>query len=103
MLNKNFIIICLSSTIAAFPPMAVVLLGGIITSKIMMMDSLATVPMTLMVIGIAITAPFASRFMSILGRQKGFLFSSLLSSLALILCSFAIYFENFYILHLEIF
>ena len=97
MLNKNFIIICLSSTIAAFPPMAVVLLGGIITSKIMMMDSLATVPMTLMVIGIAITAPFASRFMSILGRQKGFLFSSLLSSLALILCSFAIYFENFYI------
>ena len=97
MLNKNFIIICLSSTIAAFPPMAVVLLGGIITSKIMMIDSLATVPMTLMVIGIAITAPFASRFMSILGRKKGFLFSSLLSSLALILCSFAIYFENFYI------
>ena len=95
MYNKNFIVICISSTIAAFPPMAVVLLGGIITSQIMMKDSLATVPMTLMIIGIAIGAPIASRFMSIWGRQKGFLFSSLLSCLALIICSIAIYLENF--------
>ena len=97
MFNKNFIVICISSTIAGFPPMAVVLLGGIITSQIMMKDSLATVPMTLMIIGIAISAPIASRFMSIWGRQKGFLFSSLLSCIALILCSFAIYLENFFI------
>ena len=97
MINKNFIIICISSTIAAFPPMAVVLLGGIITSQIMLKDSLATVPMTLMIIGIAISAPIASRFMSIWGRQKGFLFSSLLSCLALIICSIAIYLENFFI------
>ena len=97
MINKNFIIICISSTIAAFPPMAVVLLGGIITSQIMMKDSLATVPMTLMIIGIAISAPIASRFMSIWGRQKGFLFSSILSCLALIICSIAIFLENFYV------
>ena len=97
MYNKNFIVICISSTIAAFPPMAVVLLGGIITSQIMMKDSLATVPMTLMIIGIAISAPLASRFMSIWGRQKGFLFSSLLSCLALTLCSIAIFLENFYV------
>ncbi len=97
MLNKNFIIICLSSTIAAFPPMAVVLLGGIITSQIMLKDSLATLPMTLMIIGIAISAPIASRFMSIWGRQKGFLFSSVLSCFALILCSIAIYLQNFFI------
>ena len=97
MYNKNFIVICISSTIAAFPPMAVVLLGGIITSQIMMKDSLATVPMTLMIIGIAIGAPIASRFMSIWGRQKGFLFSSLLSCLALIFCSIAIFLENFYV------
>ncbi len=97
MYNKNFIVICISSTIAAFPPMAVVLLGGIIASQIMMKDSLATVPMTLMIIGIAIGAPIASRFMSIWGRQKGFLFSSLLSCLALTLCSIAIFLENFYV------
>jgi len=97
MYNKNFIVICISSTIAAFPPMAVVLLGGIITSQIMMKDSLATVPMTLMIIGIAIGAPIASKFMSIWGRQKGFLFSSLLSCLALTLCSIAIFLENFYV------
>ncbi len=97
MFNKNFIVISISSTIAAFPPMAVVLLGGIITSQIMMKDSLATVPMTLMIIGIAISAPIASRFMSIWGRQKGFLFSSLLSCLALIICSIAIYLGNFFI------
>ena len=100
MINKNFIVICLSSTIASFPPMAVVLLGGIITTRIMLVESLATLPMTLMIIGIAIGAPIASRFMSILGRQKGFLFSSILSSLALFLCSIAIYQQNFYIFSL---
>ena len=97
MLNKNFLVICLSSTIATFPPVAVVLLGGIITSQIMGKESFATLPMTFMIIGIALSAPIASKFMSIWGRKKGFLFSSILSSIALLLCSFGIYLENFYI------
>ena len=91
MLNKNFLVICLSSTIATFPPVAVVLLGGIITSQIMGKESFATLPMTLMIIGIALSAPIASKLMSIWGRKKGFLFSSILSSIALLLCSFVIY------------
>ncbi len=97
MFNKNFIVICLSSMIAAFPPMIVVLLGGIITSKIMLKDSLATLPMTLMIIGIALSAPIASKLMSIWGRKKGFIFSSFLSTFALLLCSLSIYNQNFII------
>ncbi len=97
MFNKNFIIICLSSMIAAFPPMIVVLLGGIITSKIMLKDSLATLPMTLMIIGIALSAPIASKLMSIWGRKKGFIFSSFLSTFALLLCSLSIYNQDFII------
>ena len=97
MVNKNFIVICLSSMIAAFPPMIVVLLGGIITSKIMLKDSLATLPMTLMIIGIALSAPIASKLMSIWGRKKGFIFSSFLSTFALLLCSLSIYNQNFII------
>ena len=97
MFNKNFIVICLSSMIAAFPPMIGVLLGGIITSKIMLKDSLATLPMTLMIIGIALSAPIASKLMSIWGRKKGFIFSSFLSTFALLLCSLSIYNQNFII------
>ena len=97
MFNKNFIVICLSSMIAAFPPMIVVLLGGIITSKIMLKNSLATLPMTLMIIGIALSAPIASKLMSIWGRKKGFIFSSFLSTFALLLCSLSIYNQNFII------
>ena len=97
MFNKNFIVICLSSMIAAFPPMIVVLLGGIITSKIMLKDSLATLPMTLMIIGIALSAPIASKLMSIWGRKKGFIFSSFLSTFALLLCSLSIYNQDFII------
>ena len=97
MFNKNFIVICLSSMISAFPPMIVVLLGGIITSKIMLKDSLATLPMTLMIIGIALSAPIASKLMSIWGRKKGFIFSSFLSTFALLLCSLSIYNQNFII------
>ncbi len=100
MFNKNFIVICLSSTIAAFPPMIVVLLGGIITSKIMLKDSLATLPMTLMIIGIALSAPIASELMSIWGRKKGFIFSSFLSTFALLLCSLSIYNQDFIIFSL---
>ena len=97
MFNKNFIVICLSSMIATFPPMIVVLLGGIITSKIMLKDSLATLPMTLMIIGIALSAPIASKLMSIWGRKKGFIFSSFLSTFALLLCSLSIYNQDFII------
>ena len=97
MFNKNFIVICLSSMIAAFPPMIVVLLGGIITSKIMLKESLATLPMTLMIIGIALSAPIASKLMSIWGRKKGFIFSSFLSTFALLLCSLSIYNQDFII------
>ena len=97
MFNKNFIVICLSSMISAFPPMIVVLLGGIITSKIMLKDSLATLPMTLMIIGIALSAPIASKLMSIWGRKKGFIFSSFLSTFALLLCSLSIYNQDFII------
>ena len=97
MFNKNFIVICLSSMIAAFPPMIVVLLGGIITSKIMLKDSLATLPMTLMIIGIALSAPIASKLMSIWGRKKGFIASSLMSSFAAIICAYSITIANFYI------
>ena len=97
MFNKNFIVICLSSMIGAFPPMIVVLLGGIITSKIMLKDSLATLPMTLMIIGIALSAPIASKLMSIWGRKKGFIFSSFLSTFALLLCSLSIYNQDFII------
>ena len=97
MFNKNFIVICSSSMIAAFPPMIVVLLGGIITSKIMLKESLATLPMTLMIIGIALSAPIASKLMSIWGRKKGFIFSSFLSTFALLLCSLSIYNQNFII------
>ena len=97
MFNKNFIVICLSSMIAAFPPMIVVLLGGIITSKIMLKNSLATLPMTLMIIGIALSAPIASKLMSIWGRKKGFIFSSFLSTFALLLCSLSIYNQDFII------
>ncbi len=97
MFNKNFIVICLSSMISAFPPMIVVLLGGIITSKIMLKNSLATLPMTLMIIGIALSAPIASKLMSIWGRKKGFIFSSFLSTFALLLCSLSIYNQDFII------
>ena len=53
--------------------------------------------MTLMIIGIALSAPIASKLMSIWGRKKGFIFSSFLSTFALLLCSLSIYNQDFII------
>jgi len=96
MFNKNLIIIFLSSTIGTFAPVVTVLLSGIIGSQLIETDWASTLPMSLMICGTFIFAPIASKIFSLIGRKKGFMTASLISSLAAIICSYSITISNFY-------
>ncbi len=97
MLNRNLLIIFFSSTIASFAPVVTVLLSGIIGSKLIETDWASTMPMSLMICGTFISAPIASNLFSLIGRKKGFILASLMSSFAAIICSYSITISNFYL------
>ena len=97
MLNKNLLIIFLSSTIASFAPVVTVLLSGIIGSQLIETNWASTMPMSLMICGTFIFAPIASSLFRLIGRKKGFMLASLMSSFAAIICSYSITISNFYI------
>lgn len=97
MFNKNLIIIFLSSTVASFAPVITVLLSSIIGSKLTYSGTAATLPMSIFICGTFIFAPIASKIFSLIGRKKGFIFSSILSSFAAIICSYSINLSNFYL------
>ena len=97
MINKNLLILSIGQTFSYTSPVVNVLLSGIIGSQLNNIIMLSTLPTALMVVGTAIGSLFASKIMSIKGRKFGFILSSLVSTLACLLCAFSIYIESFFL------
>ena len=102
-MNKNLWLLILSQIFAFTAAPVTVFLGGIIGSKFTPIKSLATLPMALSIVGVAIFAIFASKIMSIIGRRAGFIFSSVGSSLSALLAAYSIIIESFIIFNLACF
>ena len=98
MLNRNLIILIFSQIFSFTVAPVTVLLSGIIASGMIDIKYIATLPTALTVVGTAIGSIFASYLMSIKGRKFGFTFSSLMSSFAALLASFAV-FNNYFIIY----
>ncbi len=94
-MNKNLWLLILSQIFAFTAAPVTVFLSGIIGSKFSPIKSLATLPMALSIVGIAIFAIFASKVMSIIGRRAGFMFASIGSSLSSLLAAYSIIIESF--------
>jgi len=71
LMNKNLSLLILSQIFAFTAAPVTVFLSGIIGSKFSPIKSLATLPMALSVVGIALFAFFAAKLMSIIGRKLG--------------------------------
>ena len=97
MFNRNLIILIFSQIFSFTVAPVTVLLSGIIASEMIEVKYMATLPTALTVVGAAIGSVFASFLMSIKGRKFGFLFSSLMNSLAALLASYAV-FNNYFII-----
>ncbi len=94
-MNRNLFLLTLSQIFSFTAAPVTVFLSGIIGSQISPVKSLATLPMSISVVGIAIGAIVATKVMSIIGRKYGFILASIGNSLVSILAAFSILNQNF--------
>jgi len=102
-MNKNLWLLILSQIFAFTAAPVTVFLSGIIGSQFSPVKSLATLPMALSIVGIAIFAIFAAKVMSIIGRRAGFMFASVVSSLSSVLAAYSIIIESFILFNFSCF
>ena len=102
-MNKNLWLLILSQIFAFTAAPVTVFLSGIIGSQLSPIKSLATLPMALSIVGVAIFAIFAAKVMSIIGRRAGFIFASVGSSLAALMAAYSIIIESFLLFNLGCF
>ena len=103
LMNKNLWLLILSQIFAFTAAPVTVFLRGIIGSQFSPIKSLATLPMALSIVGVAIFAIFAAKVMSIIGRRAGFIFASVGSSLAALMAAYSIIIESFLLFNLGCF
>jgi len=102
-MNKNLWLLILSQIFAFTAAPVTVFLSGIIGSQFSPIKSLATLPMALSIVGVAIFAIFAAKIMSIIGRKAGFIIASVGSSLAALMAAYSIIIESFILFNLGCF
>ena len=96
-MNRNLLVLTLSQIFSFTAAPVTVFLSGIIGSQISPVKSLATLPMSISVVGIAIGAIVATKVMSAIGRKYGFIFASLGNSSVSILAAYSIFNQNFFL------
>jgi len=96
-MNKNLWLLILSQIFAFTAAPVTVFLSGIIGSQFSPIKYLATLPMALSIVGIAVFAIFAAKVMSKIGRRAGFILASLGSSLSSLLAAYSIIIESFFL------
>jgi len=94
-MNKNIWLLFASNAFAFSVAPVTVFLSGIIGTSISPIKSLSTLPMSLSIVGTAIFIIAASKIMSIIGRKKGFIFSSITTSLFALLAAYSVLKQNF--------
>ena len=96
-MNKNLFVLLISQVFSFTAAPVTVFLSGIIGSQISPIKSLATLPMSISIIGIAIGSIIASKLMSLIGRKNGFIIASIGNSIFSILSAYSILLQNFFL------
>lgn len=93
--NRNVLLLSLSNALGMAGAPAVVLLGGIIGSKLAPGPTLSTLPVAAMVVGVAVFTVPAAMLMAKIGRRAGFMLSSMVTSAAALSGIYAIHSASF--------
>jgi len=96
-MNKNLFVLLLSQIFSFTAAPVTVFLSGIIGSQISSIKSLATLPVSISIIGIAIGSIIATKLMSLVGRKNGFILASIGNSIFSILAAYSIFIQNFFL------
>jgi len=92
---RNIPVLSIGQALATCGPATVVLLGGIIGSQMAPSPSLATLPVTMNVIGMALATIPAAYLMKRIGRRSGFMIAAGVASAGALLAGYAIGAESF--------
>lgn len=92
---RNILLLTVCQLISATGSFVLVILGGIIGSKLSGNPALATLPVSIMVVCVASTTVPASMLMRSIGRRRSFALAALSSFLAMILATFAVLAASF--------
>lgn len=90
MLNRNLVILFFSQLIFVSGSVVLVTLGGIVGNELAPSRSLATLPMSVMLIGTAMTTVPASLLMQRIGRRYGFALAAVLACSGALLAAHAL-------------
>ncbi len=96
-MNKNLFVLLISQVFSFTAAPVTVFLSGIIGSQMSPIKSLATLPISISIIGIAIGSIIASKLMSLIGRKNGFIIASVGNSIFSILAAYSIFIQNFFL------
>jgi MFS family permease len=87
---RNVYVLAVAQALSAAGMMTVFLLGGILGSELAPLPQLATLPVSLTVVGLAVTAIPAALLMERIGRRNAFVASSALAALAALAVAWAV-------------
>jgi len=90
MQKGNLVILVVCQLISATGSIVMVTLGGIIGSKLTENQALATLPISMMVVAVALTTIPATLLMRKIGRSQGFAIASLSAAVAVIIAALAL-------------
>jgi len=95
---RNVYLLAIAQALSAAGMMTVFLLGGILGSELAPLPALATLPVSLTVVGLAATAIPAALLMERFGRRAAFVSSSLLAAAAALVVAWAVVQSSFALL-----
>jgi predicted MFS family arabinose efflux permease len=90
MKSRNIPILAIAQALNMSGPPAIVLLGGIVGTELAPSPALATLPISLMVVGVALAAIPAALLMRRIGRRKGFMLAAGLAATGALLSAWAL-------------
>jgi MFS family permease len=100
--TKNIYLLAVAYALNFCGPPIVLLVGGIVGAQLAPTQALATLPISMMVIGQAVMTIPAALIMRRIGRRPGFIGSAILGALASLLAAYALYLGNFWLFSLAI-
>lgn len=96
--TRNVILLSLSQAMAMTAPAIVVLLGGIIGADLAPSPELATLPISIMILGVAAFTFPAALLMKRIGRRRGFLVAAVMASSGALMMAYAIVQQSYLLL-----
>ena len=94
-MNRNVLLLSCSMALGMSTAPVIVLLGGIVGVALAPYPSLSTLPVAMLVVGVALFTVPAALIMRVTGRRLGFMAASLVAALACIAGIYAIHSQSF--------